>query len=125
MAGGGRPVGPGLRLVDGLDVGTVVWVNLDPTHGREQAGHRPCVVVSSRTHLELVTELVTVVPVTTRDRQWVNHVELTPAGVLDRPSWAMTEQVRTLDRSRIRRIVGRVDEECLGEIAWWAREFLL
>jgi len=83
------------------------------------------VVVSSRTHLELVTELVTVVPVTTRDRQWVNHVELTPAGVLDRPSWAMTEQVRTLDRSRIRRIVGRVDEECLGEIAWWAREFLL
>ncbi|MEV4507722.1 type II toxin-antitoxin system PemK/MazF family toxin [Dactylosporangium sp. NPDC049525] len=41
----------------------VWWVDLDPTEGREHAGRRPVLVVSSAFHLRLTGEaLVTVLP---------------------------------------------------------------
>ncbi|MCZ4539166.1 type II toxin-antitoxin system PemK/MazF family toxin [Dietzia maris] len=71
--------------------GEVIWVVVDPAVGREQSGRRPAVVVSSRAHISLADTLVMVVPVTSVDRGWSNHV-LLRGDVLDRDSWAMTEQ---------------------------------
>src|SRR5699024_7759678 len=79
--------------------GSIIWVNLAPTKGREQAGHRPALVISGNGFLGLVTELVTVVPITSTDRGWPNHI---PTGsALNQPSWVMTEQIRTISRDRI------------------------
>lgn len=55
--------------------GSVVWAVLDPASGREQARRRPVVVVAAEDYLDAVTTLV-VVPVTTVDRGWPNHVLL-------------------------------------------------
>lgn len=105
--------------------GSVVWVNLDPTVGREQAGRRPAVVVASAGYLDAVTELAIVVPATTSDRGWPQHVELTGASLtLTRPTFAMTEQPRTISRGRIANVAGRVDRDCLASIRRWLRDFL-
>ena len=48
--------------MDGLHAGRVVWVGLERGVGREQAGRRPAVVVSSTDHLLIASDLVTVVP---------------------------------------------------------------
>lgn len=47
---GGRRVGK--RLGDCPEAGDVVWLDLDPTKGREQRGRRPALVVSPRVYNE-------------------------------------------------------------------------
>lgn len=96
--------------------GQVVWVGLDPTRGREQGGTRPAVVVASTAYLQVVTALAVVVPCTTRERGWPNHVPLGGPTGLTTPTWAMTEQPRTLSRDRVLRVSGFVDDETLGMI---------
>lgn len=108
-----------------IEPGSVVWVDLDPTMGREQAGRRPAVVVASAGYLRAVTELAIVVPATTTQRDWPQHVPLTgPALKLSRPTFAMTEQPRTLSRARIVDGAGRVDARCLAQIRGWLNDFL-
>lgn len=107
-----------------LKTGSVVWAAFDPVKGREQGGHRPAVVISSDLYLDVVDTLAIVVPVTTRDRGWSNHVLLTGATGLDQPSWAMTEQPLTLSRRRLTARAGSVDEECLLRIRVYLRDFL-
>jgi len=104
--------------------GDIVWAVLEPTRGNEQAGRRPCVVVSSRNHLRVVPTLVSVVPVTSRNRGWDSHIPLDPAAVLPKESWAMSEQMRTLSRDRVQGEIGRVSDACLREILWWVRAFV-
>lgn len=104
--------------------GAVAWATLQPVRRREQGGHRPVVVVASAAYLEVVTTLVVVVPVTTVERGWPNHIRLTGPIGLPQPSWAMTEQVRTLARDRISSVSGRADDDCLSRIDLWLADFL-
>lgn len=107
-----------------LAQGDVVWVSLDPVQGREQGGHRPAVVVSSDLYLDVVDTLAIVVPVTSRDRGWPNHIELAGPTGLDRASWAMTEQPLTLSRDRFTGVAGHVDAGCIERIRVYLRDFL-
>lgn len=104
--------------------GAVAWADLSPSRGREQNGRRPVLVVASRDYLETVTTLIVVLPVTTVDRGWPNHVALRGRTGLDRPSWAMTEQVRTLTRDRLGAPVGLVDDATLAEVDVYLRDAL-
>src|SRR5207244_8929640 len=76
-----RPSGPGRRKADPVDArerlalaeemrierGSIVLVGLDPTHGHEQRGTRPCVIVSdSDVSADQRFPLVAVVPISTR-----------------------------------------------------------
>lgn len=106
-----------------LAPGDLWWAELDPVRGREQSGRRPVLVVASAGYLRAVTALVIVVPITTVDRHWPNHVGLGDCG-LPRRSWAMTEQPRTLSRGRLIGLVGRIDRTTLTEVRTWLRDFL-
>jgi len=104
--------------------GSIVWVDLSPTRGREQAGTRPAVVIASDGYLGNVPELVIVVPVTTTDRGWPHHVHIQGPDVdLPRPSFAMTEQPRTVARSRITGRAGTAGADTLAEVDQWLRDF--
>ncbi len=108
-----------------LSPGSVVWVQLDPTVGREQQGTRPAVVIASRGYLRAVPDLAIIVPATTRDRGWPHHIRLTGTGLkLVKPSWAMTEQLRTISRQRITGAAGNVDDACLQQLSRWLDDFL-
>lgn len=109
---------------DALLPGKIWWADLAPVRGREQRGHRPVVVVSSRGYVEAVTTLVLATPVSTTDRGWPNHIRLRGHTGLDLPSWAMTEQIRTLSRARLTRPAGQVSDACLDEIRVWLADFL-
>jgi mRNA interferase MazF len=104
--------------------GDVVWADLGPARGREQDGRRPLVIVASDNYLEVVDTLVIGLPVTSRERGWPNHVPLTGPTGLERPSFAMTEQILTVSRERIRAIAGRIDAESLGAVQVYLRDFL-
>ena len=104
-----------------LAPGDIVWVKPDPSVGREQAGRRPAMIVAGADYLATVDTLAIVVPITSVDRGWPNHV---PVGGLGKPSWAMTEQVRTISRERIVGAAARAPTETLAEVRRWISDFL-
>jgi mRNA interferase MazF len=109
--------------VPDLTPGDLCWAELDPVRGREQSGRRPVLVVASADYLRAVTSLAIVVPVTSVDRGWPNHVPIVDPG-LSRPSWAMTEQPRTLNRDRLVGVLGRVVRATLDRVRTWLADFL-
>lgn len=75
--------------------------------------------------LEQADTLAIVVPATTIRRGWPNHVLLRgPELVLRRPTYAMTEQPRTISRERIVDVAGVVDAQTMAEVDMWLRDFL-
>lgn len=97
-----------------LQAGDLVWVDLDPTRGREQGGARPAVVLTDREfHRRNVIAIVC--PVTSNASPWPTKV-LLPEG-LPVTGAILVDQVRTLDRSvRGFRPIGRVPDELLAEV---------
>jgi mRNA interferase MazF len=107
-----------------LAPGVIAWAALEPVRGREQGGHRPVLVIASAGFLDAVTTLVIVLPITTTDRGWPNHIRVDETSGLDRPSWIMTEQPRTLSRDRLTRVAGEVSADCLASVRSWLGDFL-
>ncbi|MCS2776649.1 type II toxin-antitoxin system PemK/MazF family toxin (plasmid) [Bacteroides fragilis] len=70
----------------------VYWVELDPTRGGEMAKTRPCVVVT-----------VVIVPITSTIRNYPYRVLCSVAG---REGEIATDQIRTVDKSRLKRKIG-------------------
>ena len=107
-------MGRGMRL----DRGTLVLVTLDPTLGHEQRGIRPCVVISDPD----VTEdqrfpLLCVVPITGTSGEGALYPLLMPGeSGLRKPSTALVDQVRSVDKRRIRRVFGQITPEALAAI---------
>ena len=105
--------------------GAVVWVDFSPTRGREQRGTRPALVVASPGYLASVRDLVVVLPLTSVDRGWPHHVPVRGAQInLAKPSFAMTEQPRTIAKERIARQAGQADRQTLTVVDQWLRDFL-
>ena len=81
-------------------------------------------VIASAGYLDAVTSLVIALPITTTDRGWPNHIRVDGPSGLDRPSWIMTEQPRTLSRDRLTRIAGEISTDCLTSVRSWLGDFL-
>lgn len=99
--------------------GSLVWVGLDPARGAEVPKTRPCIVVS-RTEANDVSSTVTVVPLSSvggraADRL-VQPLLSAKETRLPKDSRALCDQVRTIDKGRIRGTVGVLSAELLGRI---------
>lgn len=112
-------------MTERLKLGDLVWVQLDPTQGREQSATRPAVIIAHDSYLASVPELIIVVPATTTDRDWPHHVRLTGEhNLLSQPIFAMTEQPRTISRARVKGRAGSVDDATLAELTRWLTDFV-
>ena len=91
-----------------------VWLaNLDPVVGSEQGKTRPVLVLSD-TQLNRILPVVNVLPITSRKRQrriYPNEASL-PAGTagLDLESIVLCYQIRTLDKRRLMKQLGMLDD---------------
>ena len=95
-----------------------------PRHD-SRLGRRPALVIASDVFLEQADTLAIVVPATTSARGWPNHVLLRgPRLGLTKPTYAMTEQPRTVTRERLGSATGAVDPETMQEVDRWLRDFL-
>ncbi len=88
-----------------------IWlVNLDPTVGSEIRKTRPCVVVSpAEMHNHLRTVLVA--PMTTAGREAPFRIEVTHGG---RQGLILLDQVRAVDKTRLAKRLGAVEQETLA-----------
>jgi len=99
--------------------GSLVWVTLDPARAAEIPKTRPCVVVS-RTEANDISSTVTIVPlssVTGRAADRLVQPLLSAKDThLPKDSRALCDQVRPIDKRRVRETVGVINGELLGKI---------
>ena len=95
-----------------------VWdIDLNPIQGREQAGHRPALIVSVDLFNQGPAELVVAVPFTRSGRRVRWHVAvIPPEGGLSATSYIQCENLRSLSSSRLTRFRGRVSMQTLAEV---------
>jgi mRNA interferase MazF len=97
--------------------GDVVLCDLDPAIGTEQAGVRPAVIVQND-RANAVGPHTIMVPFTTKIRRVLlpSHV-FVPAGTggLTQDSVALCEQIRVIDRRRILKVLGHLDQTYLDD----------
>ena len=94
-----------------------VWdCRLGPVEGHEQAGRRPCLVVSVDELGTGASELAIVVPITRRWRTALDVELAPPEAGLTALSYAQPYQVRAVSRERLVRRRGTVAGETLGTV---------
>ena len=90
----------------------IVLVNLDPTIGSEIKKTRPCVIVSPDEINHNLQTLV-VAPMTTTSRKYPTRVEDKHN---QKTSWVAIDQIRTIDKVRIIKTLGKLSKSEIVEI---------
>jgi mRNA interferase MazF len=98
--------------------GEVYLANLDPVVGREIAKTRPVVVVSNDVNNEFAGT-ITILPITSGSLEKIYPFEVSlPQGTANLPkdSKAKANLIRTLDRTRIVKLIGELPKDILVRI---------
>jgi len=90
----------------------IVLVNLDPTIGSEIKKTRPCVVISPD-EMNKFLRTITVAPMTTTSRKYPTRIEVKHDGKI---GWIVIDQIRTIDKQRIIKILGRLSQPEIKEL---------
>ena len=87
-----------------------IWlVDLNPARGHEQAGKRPALVVSVDLFNSGPSELMVVLPITTKEKGIPFHVEIyPPEGGLKEKSFIKCEDIRSISKKRLLLRIGMV-----------------
>lgn len=109
-----------------LERGTVLLVSLASAEGHEQRGTRPGVLVSvAEVAADQRFPMVCVVPVTTTEGEGALYPRLgAGSGGLRRESWALVDQVRSIDKRRVRQVYGQIEAQELDGIDEGLRLYL-
>ena len=90
----------------------IVLVNLDPTIGSEIKKTRPCVIISPdemNKHLRAII----VAPMTTNSKNYPTRIEVKHDRKI---GWIVIDQIRTIDKQRILKTLGRLSRPEIKEI---------
>ncbi len=96
----------------------IVLVNLDNTLGAEIQKTRPCVVISPH-EMNRHLRTIVVAPMTTRSRPYPTRVDVRHD---KKVGWIAVDQIRTIDRMRIIKILGTLNRFETGRLKEVIRE---
>lgn len=93
--------------------GDIVKVELPDGEGSEQGGYRPCVIVQNNVGNRHSPTTI-ICPITKRKKHFnATHVEV---NCLPEPSVILCEQVRVIDKKRIKYRTGKLSEDIMLEV---------
>ncbi len=90
----------------------IVLVNLDPTIGSEIKKTRPCVIISPD-EINQNLQTIVVVPMTTKSRKYPTRIEVKHDRKI---GWIVIDQIRTIDKMRIVKILGDLSQPEIKEV---------
>ena len=98
--------------------GDIFYADLSPVVGSEQGGLRPVLIVQNDTgnkHSPTVTAAA--ITSQTGKARLPTHIELNAQSVgLTRDSVILLEQIRTIDKSRLRERMGKLDDNTMTKV---------
>ncbi len=98
--------------------GDICIASLDPVVGREISKTRPVVIVSNDKN-NAFSGTVTILPITSKRLKRIYPFEVflpQGSGSLPKDSKVKADQIRTLDKSRIISILGKLDESAVKSV---------
>ena len=97
--------------------GDIFYADLSPVIGSEQSGIRPILIVQNDIGNKYSPTIIAVAITSKVKNKMPTHIEIegTKYG-LDKNSVILAEQIRTLDKSRLKEKVGRLDKETLDKV---------
>ncbi|MGE5508812.1 MAG: type II toxin-antitoxin system PemK/MazF family toxin [Chitinophagales bacterium] len=96
--------------------GEIYFADLNPVTGSEQGGLRPVLVLQNDVgNKHSPTTIVAAITSRIHKARLPTHVRL-PKGELDRDSVILLEQLRTIDKARLRQRVTRLDRLRMEEV---------
>jgi mRNA interferase MazF len=90
----------------------IVLVNLDPTIGNEIKKTRPCVIISPD-EMNKYLRTIIVAPMTTTSKKYPTRIEVKHDRKI---GWIVVDQIRTIDKQRIVKIIGRLSQPEIKEL---------
>lgn len=92
--------------------GDIYYVDLNPVIGSEQGGSRPVVVIQNNSGNRHAPTLIVamITSKTSKNGQLPTHYLLKENPALDEPSVVLLEQLRTIDKRRVREYLGRTSK---------------
>ena len=85
----------------------IVLVNLDPTVGSEMKKTRPCVIISPN-EINKYLQTIVVAPMTSSSKTYQTRVEINHD---NKKGWVVLDQIRTVDRQRIVKLLGNLTDK--------------
>lgn len=96
--------------------GDIFYADLDPIIGSEQGGIRPVVVVQNNIGNKYSPTLV-VLPLSAAKKPYLpTHIRICGSEMLPKDSVVLAEQIRTIDRNRLKSYVGSVGFEIMEKV---------
>ena len=98
--------------------GEIYYADLSPVVGSEQGGIRPVLIVQNDLGNRYSPTVIAAAITSQRDKSTLpTHIELSSRSCgLSRDSVVLLEQVRTLDKRRLKERMGRLDEDAMAKI---------
>jgi mRNA interferase MazF len=90
----------------------IILVNLDPTIGSEIKKTRPCVVISPN-EMNKYLRTIVIAPMTTSSRKYPTRVKVKHDNKI---GWIVLDQIRTIDRQRIIKVFGELQDFEIQEL---------
>ena len=102
----------------GFRRGEIYFADLDPHYGSEQGGKRPVIVIQNNTGNKFAPPVI-VAAVTSKVTKKPNqptHVLIDRNPAFSRPSMVLLEQIFTIDKERIQRLLGQTTPDEMYQI---------
>ena len=94
--------------------GEIYFADLDPVLGSEQGGIRPVLIIQNNVgNRYSPTVIVAAVTSSLKKNALPTHIDIGEFSGLSKRSYILLEQLRTLDKRRLRNKVGRLPEEVM------------
>ena len=99
----------------------IILVNLDPTVGSEIKKTRPCVIISPD-EMNRYLQTIIIAPMTSQSRNYPTRVEVKHD---NKTGWVVLDQIRTIDKQRIVKILDVLSEKEIGQVKMTIKELLV
>ena len=90
----------------------IILVNLDPILGSEIKKTRPCIVISPD-EMNKFLNTVVIAPMTTSSKNYPTRIEVKHDNKI---GWIVLDQIRTIDKQRIIKDLGRLTKSEINEL---------
>ena len=104
--------------------GEIRWADLNPVRGREQAGHRPVLILSPEVFNERSGTVIALALTSQPQRAGFPLTLRLRSGDLPKPTWVKLSQIRTLSVERIGRKLAQASSEELDQIVEGVTELI-
>jgi len=99
----------------------VYLITLDPSIGHELKKVRPCVIISPNEMNKNISTVI-IAPLTTQSHFYPTRIPLKFTG---KDAWIVLDQLRTVDRKRLIRKLGDIDQKTINQVKSVIKEMLV